>query len=125
VAVATAATDALPALGPWPLVLVDAPCSGSGTWRRDPEGKWALTPDRLAALQQTQDGILDAAAALTASGGRLAYVTCSLLAAENRDRVRGFLDRTRGWTATQARQFMPGASGDGFCVEILARKPQG
>jgi len=125
VAIATAATAALPGLGPWPLVLVDAPCSGSGTWRRDPEGKWALTPDRLAGLLEAQDSVLDAASAQVAPGGRLAWVTCSLLAAENRGRIEAFLARQRGWKGTALRQFMPGASGDGFSIEILARSPQG
>lgn len=125
VAISPAATAALPGLGPWPLVLVDAPCSGSGTWRRDPEGKWALTPERLAGLLETQDSVLDAASALVEAGGRLAWITCSLLAAENRGRIATFLARHRGWSATAARLFMPGASGDGFSIEILARSPQG
>ncbi len=65
------------------LVFVDAPCSGSGTWRRRPEARWQLTPDALAALQKTQAGILARAARLVRPGGRLVYVTCSLFEDEN------------------------------------------
>lgn len=72
-------------------VFVDAPCSGSGAWRRQPELKWRITLERLAQLQETQDRLLDQAAA--ASRGRIVYATCSLLACENSDRVAAFLGR--------------------------------
>lgn len=65
------------------LVFVDAPCSGSGSWRRDPGGKWRLTPARLADLRRVQAEILSEASRYVAPGGRLAYATCSLLAVEN------------------------------------------
>ena len=65
------------------LVLVDAPCSGSGTWRRRPEGAWRLTPDDVARLAELQLKILTRASGLVKPGGRLAYVTCSVLDAEN------------------------------------------
>ncbi len=74
--------------GPFDLVLVDAPCSGSGTWRRQPEIKWRLTPDRLAQLCGLQDRLLGDAAGL---GRRLVYATCSILMGENQDRVEAFL----------------------------------
>ncbi|MCR8725554.1 RsmB/NOP family class I SAM-dependent RNA methyltransferase [Frigidibacter sp. ROC022] len=122
--IARAATAALPGLGPWPLVLVDAPCSGSGTWRRDPMAKWALTPERLAELGRVQAEVLDAAAALTAPGGRLAFVTCSILSAETRAPVESFLSRSPGWQSRLRRTFLPGPAGDGFSVEILARAQQ-
>lgn len=65
------------------LVLVDAPCSGSGTWRRRPEDAWRLTPEEVERLHGVQAAILDRAAALVRPGGRLAYVTCSMLIGEN------------------------------------------
>jgi 16S rRNA (cytosine967-C5)-methyltransferase len=65
------------------LVLVDAPCTGSGTWRRRPEGAWRVTPDDVARLAALQPQILGRAAGLVKPGGRLAYVTCSIFAAEN------------------------------------------
>jgi 16S rRNA (cytosine967-C5)-methyltransferase len=80
-------------------VLVDAPCSGTGTWRRNPEARWRLTPDRLARFEQVQSRLLDIGAALARPGGRLVYVTCSLLDAEGAGQVEGFLARHGGWSA--------------------------
>jgi 16S rRNA (cytosine967-C5)-methyltransferase len=79
--------------GLFDLVFVDAPCSGTGTWRRQPELRWRLTPGRLAELIALQDQLLDQAAALTRAGGRLVYATCSILPAENQDRVGAFRAR--------------------------------
>ncbi|ALE16635.1 Sun protein [Altererythrobacter epoxidivorans] len=81
------------------LVLVDAPCSGTGTWRRKPEAKWRLTPQRLARFSETQDYLLDIAAQVTKPGGRIAFVTCSLLDEEGKDRIDAFLSRHDGWQA--------------------------
>ncbi len=72
------------------LVLVDAPCSGSGTWRRRPEGAWRLTPAGVARLSELQGAILSQAARLVRPGGRLVYVTCSILAEENEAVAEGF-----------------------------------
>ena len=97
------------------------PCSGSGAWRRQPEAKWALTPDALSRLCAVQAGILDAASRLVAPGGRLAYVTCSLLAAENEEQVSRFLGRTPGWSLADRRRWTPLDGGDGFGLSLLAR----
>ena len=86
-------------LGKADCVLVDAPCSGTGTWRRKPEAKWRLTPERLARYAQTQDSLLDIAAQLVQPGGRLVFVTCSLLDAEGADRFAAFLARHPHWRA--------------------------
>lgn len=80
-------------------VLVDAPCSGSGTWRRSPEGRWRLDPRELARLTALQDHVLDIAARLTRPGGSVGFVTCSVLDAEGADRIAAFLARHAGWTA--------------------------
>lgn len=72
-------------------VLVDAPCTGLGTLRRNPDLKWRMHPDSLAALQETQAQILNRAARCVAPGGRLVYATCSLLAEENQDQIERFL----------------------------------
>jgi len=80
-------------------VLVDAPCSGTGTWRRNPEARWRLTPDRLARFEQVQSRLLDIGAALVRPGGRLVYVTCSLLDAEGAGQVEAFLGRHGEWSA--------------------------
>ena len=71
-------------------VLVDAPCSGSGTWRRRPEEAWRLTEEQLSAVIKVQKDVLRRASALVRPGGRLAYVTCSVLAAENADVITAF-----------------------------------
>jgi 16S rRNA (cytosine967-C5)-methyltransferase len=72
-------------------VLVDAPCSGTGAWRRDPDARWRLTPEALDSMIENQGDILAAAAGLVRPGGRLIYATCSLLKEENEDQVAGFL----------------------------------
>jgi 16S rRNA (cytosine967-C5)-methyltransferase len=69
------------------LVLVDAPCSGTGTWRRNPETRWRITPERLARLTALQARLLDVAAELVRPGGRLVYAVCSLLAEEGKDQA--------------------------------------
>jgi len=85
--------DALQGLeGRMDLVFVDAPCTGSGTWRRHPDAKWRLTPEQLARRMAEQDTVLAAAAPFVKPDGRLIYVTCSLLAEENEDRVARFVE---------------------------------
>jgi 16S rRNA (cytosine967-C5)-methyltransferase len=79
------------------LVLIDAPCTGTGTWRRNPDAKWRIRPGALAERRQDQEEVLDRAAALVKPGGRIVYVTCSLLAEENGDQVRAFLGRHAGF----------------------------
>lgn len=78
--------------GKMDLVVVDAPCSGSGTWRRNPELRWRLTPDDLAGLVERQHVLLGEAFDLVRPGGRVAWMTCSMLAAENEEVVRAALD---------------------------------
>jgi 16S rRNA (cytosine967-C5)-methyltransferase len=78
-------------------VLIDAPCSGVGTWRRNPEARWRLTAAQLARLVDLQPRLIDLAAPLVARGGRLVYVTCSLLDAEGPDQIAAFLARASGW----------------------------
>lgn len=78
-------------------VLVDAPCSGSGTWRRNPAQKWRLTPEQLRFFTQTQKEILQKTAPLVESGGRLIYATCSLLACENEAIIADFLTHNKAF----------------------------
>jgi 16S rRNA (cytosine967-C5)-methyltransferase len=89
------------ALAPWAgkadHVLVDAPCSGSGTWRRSPEGRWRLDPAELKRLTALQDHVLDLAAQLVRPGATIGFVTCSVLDAEGADRTAAFLARHPGW----------------------------
>jgi 16S rRNA (cytosine967-C5)-methyltransferase len=112
-------TERPEAAAPYDLVLVDAPCSGSGSWRRDPEGKWALTPDRLAALVDLQAGILRQAAGLVRPGGWIGYATCSLLEVENGDQIAAFLSAHPGWRLVDERRLTPLDGGDGFYGAVL------
>ena len=106
---------------PFDLVLCDVPCSGSGSWRRDPEGKWRLTAERLAELVQTQQEILDRAADLVSPSGTLAYATCSILRAENDGTIDRFLSEHPDWRCT-VRKVWPIESGaDGFFSAHLTR----
>ena len=76
------------------VVFIDAPCTGTGSWRRHPDTKWRLTPAALAKRQADQDAVLDDGAAFVKPGGRIVYVTCSVLSEEDEDRVEAFLART-------------------------------
>ena len=107
--------------GTFDLVLADAPCSGSGAWRRQPEAKLRITPQRLSELNRMQDDVLRQAARHVAPGGRLAYATCSILQSENRARVDHFLAETAGWTLIDSRAWSPEDAQDGFFLAILAR----
>jgi len=80
-------------------VLVDAPCSGTGTWRRNPEARWRLTDKQLERYAAIQSRLLDIAARLVRPGGRLVFVTCSLLDAEGAGQAAGFLARNTGFRA--------------------------
>ena len=81
------------------LVLVDAPCTGSGTWRRRPDAKWRLSDRQLDVRRGEQSAILDRAAGFVKPGGRLVYITCSVFEEENADQISAFLARTPGWMA--------------------------
>ncbi len=76
------------------LVLIDAPCTGTGTWRRAPDIKWRVRPGALELRIKEQDAVLARAARYVKPGGRICYITCSVLPAENDDRVAAFLNRT-------------------------------
>ena len=121
VAVNLAEADAL-APAAFDLVLCDVPCSGSGAWRRSPEGKWALTEDRLGELCALQQKILEKAASYVAEGGVLAYATCSLLEAENNAQTAEFCRQNPGWLKTAERHFTPLQGGDGFYVALMVHK---
>jgi len=107
---------------PFDLVLLDVPCSGSGSWRRSPEAKWALTPARLGELLALQADILARTLGLVGPGGVLAYVTCSLLSEENSGQIAGFCARHPGWKILFQRRFTPLDGGDGFYVVHLTRE---
>ncbi|WOI54575.1 RsmB/NOP family class I SAM-dependent RNA methyltransferase [Parvularcula sp. LCG005] len=90
-------------VGKMDVVFVDAPCTGSGTWRRRPDTKWRLTEEQLATRMDEQDEVLGLAAQYVKPGGALVYVTCSVFAEENEDRIAAFLSRNEGFTLSDAR----------------------
>jgi 16S rRNA (cytosine967-C5)-methyltransferase len=115
------------------LVLVDAPCSGSGTWRRNPEGRWRLTPERLDRVTALQSRLLDLGAELVRPGGRLVYAVCSILSREGAGAIEDFLSRRSSWHVQETpiaggrlegagRLLTPAHDGtDGFFVARLGR----
>ncbi|WP_422001237.1 RsmB/NOP family class I SAM-dependent RNA methyltransferase [Roseovarius mucosus] len=107
--------------GEFDLVLCDAPCSGSGTWRRTPEAKWALTPERLEELTRLQLRILSEAAPLVAPAGRLVYATCSVLKEENQDVIARFASENPEWTVRDMQRWPISETGDGFFLSQLER----
>ena len=119
------------------LVFVDAPCTGSGTWRRHPDAKWRLTQQHLDRRIGEQDRVLGAAAPFVKPGGRLIYVTCSLLAEENDERIAAFvasqpdfgvadieLAGAERWVTPDGylRLTPRSAVTDGFFVAVLTRR---
>ncbi|MER8428450.1 RsmB/NOP family class I SAM-dependent RNA methyltransferase [Mesorhizobium sp. M0142] len=86
------------------IVLIDAPCTGSGTWRRRPDAKWRLTQRQLDARKGEQEMILDAARDFVKPGGLLVYITCSVFDEENGDQVSAFRDRHPGFVPVDHRQ---------------------
>lgn len=105
------------------LVFCDAPCSGSGTWRRTPDAKWKFDAKRLSDLTAIQGQILDDVVGSVAIGGRLAYATCSVLSQENQQVVEGFVARHSGWSVVKTLSLRPGEDGDGFYLAILEHNP--
>jgi 16S rRNA (cytosine967-C5)-methyltransferase len=96
------------------LVLIDAPCTGSGTWRRNPDAKWRMRPGALEVRLKDQAEVLDRAAALVRPGGRIAYITCSVLVQENGEQIRSFVARHTEFAVVPATQIM----------SVLAEKAQ-
>lgn len=104
--------------GRFDLVLADVPCSGSGTWGRDPDARWRFSPDDLARLAQVQAQILEDALAFLRPGGRLAYMTCSVLRAENEGRIADLI-ASKHLELLEMRRFGPPQDGDGFFLAVL------
>ena len=126
------------------LVFADAPCTGSGTWRRNPDAKWRIRPGALEQRMREQDEVLEEAVRFVRPGGRIVYVTCSLLREENEDRIAAFLESHSEFAPVEVSalaqasgvpeigrfssphgpgiRLSPAASGtDGFYIAVLAR----
>jgi 16S rRNA (cytosine967-C5)-methyltransferase len=108
------------------LVLIDAPCTGTGSWRRNPDAKWRIRPGALDQRVKGQADILERAATLAKPGGRIAYITCSVLDEENGAQIRAFLARHEGFTPVPPQEVI-GALGDrGFLFrQAVMTTPEG
>ncbi|MDU9003720.1 RsmB/NOP family class I SAM-dependent RNA methyltransferase [Sedimentitalea todarodis] len=107
--------------GPFDLVLCDAPCSGSGAWRRAPEGKWRLDETGLQELCGIQVEILETVSGMVADDGLLAYATCSVLRDENQGQIERFLKQNGGWRLAVQQQWTMQHGTDGFYTAHLTR----
>ena len=94
------------------LALIDAPCTGTGAWRRNPDAKWRVRPGALADRLKQQEDLLDRAVPLVKGGGRIAYVTCSVLQEENGDQVTAFLGRHRDFAVVPPRELATNGLGE-------------
>lgn len=106
-------------------VLIDAPCSGLGVLRRNPDAKWKLQPEFLDTIRETQKEIIDNYSRMVKPGGQLVYATCSILPSENEKQVKAFLAREEGkdFTLTKDQKILPSKSGfDGFYIALLQKK---
>ncbi|NNK78058.1 MAG: RsmB/NOP family class I SAM-dependent RNA methyltransferase [Litoreibacter sp.] len=115
--------EAVIANAPYDIVFCDVPCSGSGAWRRAPDGKWRLSREMLDDLLREQSDILEGTYPMVAPDGVLAYATCSLLDVENSKQIEAFLARHPDWICTFSQRFTPLDGGDGFFCAHLTRKP--
>lgn len=104
------------------LVLVDAPCSGTGTWRRNPDLRWRLQPHELRKVHMTQQKLLEQAAQLVKPGGRLVYATCSILRSENEDQIAKFLKSHLAFKPFDTLELYPPHS-DGFFAKMMTKEP--
>ena len=111
--------DRVLANAPFDLVLCDAPCSGSGAWRRSPDAKWRTTQSEFENLLSLQACILDEANAFVRSNGYLCYATCSLFAQENEDQVNKFLEDRTDFKLILQKLWTPLNGSDGFYVAVL------
>ncbi|MEP9368922.1 RsmB/NOP family class I SAM-dependent RNA methyltransferase [Xanthobacter sp. VNH20] len=112
--------------GQMDLVLVDAPCTGTGTWRRNPDAKWRMRPGALAERTAEQAKILEQATRYVKSGGRLAYVTCSLLDVENGAQIRALLEKHPDFSVVPPMETVLALGSQGLALRTAAlESPEG
>jgi len=103
------------------LVLIDAPCTGTGVWRRNPDAKWRMRPGALDERRKEQAIALDRAAPLVKAGGRIAYVTCSVLEEENAEQVRSFAARHAAFSIAPPAEICAGLGERALLFRTAAR----
>ena len=103
-------------------VLIDAPCSGLGVLKRNPDAKWKLLPEFIENIKKTQAEILNSYSKLVKKGGKLVYATCSILPSENEEQVANFLENNPNFSLVNENKVSPSKSGyDGFYMALLER----
>ena len=103
-------------------VLIDAPCSGIGVLKRNPDSKWKLQPEFIENIKKTQAEILDTYSQMVKVGGKMVYATCSILPSENENQVKKFLESHKEFVFVKDRKVSPSKSGfDGFYMALLER----
>ena len=108
------------------LVLIDAPCTGTGAWRRNPDAKWRMRPGALEQRLKEQAEVLDLAVPMLKPGGRIAYITCSVLDDENGAQVRAFIERHPDFMAAPAAELLAPLGERAFLFGKAARlSPEG
>lgn len=108
-------------------VLIDAPCSGLGVLKRNPDAKWKLQPEFIDNIRKVQAEVLESYSKMVRPGGKLVYATCSVLPSENQDQIKRFMNTDTGKTFTfvKDRSILASESGfDGFYMALLERKPE-
>lgn len=104
------------------LVITDVPCSGSGTWRRNPELKWNFDQNKLNEILKIQANILSIATSLLVCKGKIAYITCSVLDCENQDQIYNFLNKNKNFILEKETKVLGENGGDWFYICILKKK---
>jgi 16S rRNA (cytosine967-C5)-methyltransferase len=103
-------------------VLIDAPCSGIGVLKRNPDSKWKLQPEFLDTIRNTQAEILDSYSRMVKPGGKLVYATCSILPSENQHQIEKFLETHTDFSFVSDKKVLPSKSGfDGFYMALVER----
>ena len=104
-------------------VLIDAPCSGLGVLKRNPDAKWKLQPEFIENIKKTQAEILESYSRIVKKGGKMVYATCSILPSENEEQVAKFLKNNSDFTKVKENKVLPSKSGyDGFYMALLEKK---
>ncbi len=104
-------------------VLIDAPCSGLGVLKRNPDAKWKLQPEFIEEIKKTQAEILQNYSSMVKAGGHLVYATCSILPSENEEQVKKFLAQNSEFSLVEEKKISPAKTGfDGFYMALLAKK---
>ena len=104
-------------------VLIDAPCSGLGVLKRNPDAKWKLQPEFIANLRKTQQEILQSYSKMVKKGGKMVYATCSIFPSENENQVETFLQSNDEFKLIRHKTLLPSENGfDGFYMSLLERK---